>query len=77
MAMSSSVELYMSGTYCSDEETPTAPSRIAWSTMSHMRWSSSGVARRSAWPMTSSRTVPAPTNVARLIALPRRSKVRK
>ena len=42
----------MSGTYWSEEETPIAPSRMAWSTTSHMRFSSSGVARRSALPMT-------------------------
>jgi hypothetical protein len=29
MAIRSSVELYMSGTYWSDEETPSAPSRMA------------------------------------------------
>ena len=77
MAISSSVELYMSGTYWREDETPIAPSFIAWSTRSHIRFNSSGVARRSAFPMTKSRRVPAPTKVARLIALPRRSKVRK
>ena len=52
IAIISSVELYMSGTYWSDDETPSAPSRIAWSTESVIRSSSSGVARRSALPMT-------------------------
>ncbi len=67
----------MSGTYCRDDETPSAPSRMALSTSSHMRFNSSGVARRSAFPMTKSRRPPAPTKLPRLIALPRRSKVAK
>ena len=75
--MSSSVLLYRLGMYWSDEETPRAPSRMAWSTSASMRRSSSGVAGRLASPTTMRRAVPVPMKVPRLMAEPRRSKVLK
>ena len=67
----------MFGTYWSDEETPSAPSRIAWSTSASIRFSSAAVAGRFSRPTTIARTVPDPTKVPRLTAVPRRSSVRK
>ena len=67
----------MSGTYWSDDERPRAPSLIAFSTSSHMRASSAGVARRFSPPTASWRSPPLPTNVPRLIvggALAKRAK---
>ena len=53
----------MSGTYWSDELNPIAPCSIASATSAVIFASSAGVARRSALPMTTFRTPPAPTNV--------------
>ena len=58
----------MSGTYWSDDERPSAPSFIAFSTSSNMRASSAAVARRFSPPTTSWRIDPPPTSVPRLIA---------
>src|SRR5947209_8113480 len=62
----------MLGMYWSEEETPSAPSRIAWSTRASMRLTSAGVAGRFSRPTTIARMPPEPTNVPRLMAVPAR-----